>query len=649
MKRYTTLGLAMAILMLASCKKDYLDKVPANQLTVQTAFVTYSNFQTYAWGLYDYLAGYGNSGATMPPAFSSQENSNSDNISSGTQSSYANQSKIAPSAVGAATSSLMISSWDFGYVRKVNVMLDNIDKSTMAQADKDHWRSVGLFFRALRYYDLVAAFGDVPWIDHALTDTSKTVLFGPRTSRDTVAQNILNDLIWAESHIKPQGEGANSNTVNQDCIRFLISRFGLFEGTWRQYHGLSNATTYLQACVTYSQKLLPNYPSLMSSYDDVYNSSSLAGKPGIILYKSYVNTIYNNPQLTRYTGSTSWNSEVPRSAVESFLCTDGMPISTSAVYRGDDSMFSAFKNRDRRLYYIVTPPYRVSFKTATTNLTGNSESLWAYDPNPDYGYFIHYMNDSISGNSNKQLPALSQTNDMASGNVIPNMPHFSSYNVAMSNLPGKAIAISQMVGKLGYYFWKFYNRLPMDGSSNYGGIQNCPLFRIEEVMLNYAEASFELGSFNQAIADQTINVIRQRANPTNWPAMKMIVGNIGANFDLNRDASVDPVLWEIRRERRIELFGDGLRFNDLKRWMKGSYLNSQLLGVRIENKNAMYPNLKIGSTTLNNANIALTGGGNAGYVTSLPVPLGWLDKYYLEPIPLQEIAINPNLKQNPGW
>jgi hypothetical protein len=259
------------------------------------------------------------------------------------------------------------------------------------------------------------------------------------------------------------------------------------------------------------------------------------------------------------------------------------------------------------------------------------------------------MNDSIAGNTNKKLPVLSQTNDMASGNVIPNFPHFSTYNYALGNLPAKAVSIPQMVGKLGYFFWKFYNRLPMDGSSNYGGVQNCPLFRIEETMLNYAEASFELGTFNQAIADQTINVIRQRANPSNWPGMKMVVANINGGFDLKRDASVDPVLWEIRRERRIELFGDGFRFNDIKRWAKGSYMNDYQLGVKIFNKNKTYPNIKVGSTTLSNANILIDGGGNTGYVKNSPVPIGWLDKYYLEPVPLQEIAINPALKQNPGW
>jgi hypothetical protein len=647
MKRY--IFILVAVLALAACKKDFLNKVPANQFTQETAFVTYQNFQTYSWALYDYFAGYGNSGATMPPSFSSQENSNSDNISNGSLSSYVSQSKQPAAAAGGTTTSLQISTWDFSYVRRVNVMLDHIDNSSMTQKEKDHWRSVGYFFRALRYYDLIAAFGDVPWLEHAISDTSTSILFGGRTGRDTVAKNMLDNLVWAESHINTNGEGANSNTINQNCVQFLISRFGLFEGTWRKYHNLPNANTYLQASVTYSQKLLPKFPTLMSSYDDVFNIEDLSGgKPGIILYKQYVNTIYNNPQVTRYTGSTSWTSEVPKGAVESFLCTDGKPISTSAVYKGDDSMYAAFKNRDRRLYYIVMPPYSVKFSnTSITNQAGNSDNLWAYDANPDYGYFVRYMNDSISGNTNKRLPALSQTIDMKSGNVIPNVPHFSSYNVALSNLPAAKVAISQMVGTLGSYFWKFYSRIPMDGSSNYGGTQDCPLFRIEEVMINYAEAQFELGGFTQAIADQTINPIRQRANPTNWPAMKMIVANISASFDSKRDASVDPVLWEIRRERRIELFGDGFRFNDLKRWKKGNYLNDYPYGVKVYDKNRMYPNIQ----GLSNANIKLDNGGNSGYVknANIATPLGWLDKYYLEPVPLQELAINPNLKQSPGW
>src|ERR1700744_313108 len=180
-------SLLLLCLTVTACKKNYLDLLPKDQLTTETAFQTYSNFQTYAWGLYDQMGGLGNS-VVIPPIL--KPDAVSDNIiqnGAGDMSPYAYQNVIVP-ATGVNTYSPVISQWDFSYIRQVNIMLDAIDKSQMVQTDKDHWRSVGYFFRALRYYDLLAAFGDVPWIDHTLTDDSPE-LTEARTPRDQVAQN----------------------------------------------------------------------------------------------------------------------------------------------------------------------------------------------------------------------------------------------------------------------------------------------------------------------------------------------------------------------------------------------------------------------------------------------------------------------------
>lgn len=115
----------------------------------------------------------------------------------------------------------------------------------------------------------------------------------------------------------------------------------------------------------------------------------------------------------------------------------------------------------------------------------------------------------------------------------------------------------------------------------------------------------------------------------------MIVAEITDSFDPARDQSVPAILWEIRRERRVELMGDGFRFRDLKRWKKGEYLNKQPLGVWA--KNSDYKN-----------KLKIHGGGNEGYVEFFNEPDGWLEYYYLEPLPTQELALNPNLVQNPG-
>ncbi len=593
---------------ISGCKKDFLEKLPQTDLTDQTALVTADNFRTYAWGLYDYMEGYGTA-SQYPPYLASSE-FNSDNISltaSGAQSPYAQQTKTLPSTNG-TTGSLVIAQWNFSYIRSVNVMLDKIDGSAMVQADKDHWRSVGYFFRALRYYDLLAAFGDVPWIEHALTDTSATALYAARTPRDQVAQNMLDNLVWAESHVKQStAPGAEKNTVNEHVIRALISRFALFEATWRKYQGLANSAAYLQACKTYSEKLLASFPTIMSSYDDVYNSEDLSGKAGIILYRLYAANLRNHSN-PRYAGSTSWNADVTKDAVESYLCTDGRPISSSASYAGDATIYNVFRNRDRRLYFTVTPPYKV-------NATGPNYTLTA---NPADAEYINLMN-ALPGNTNKRLPNLAQSLTWTTGNVISMSPHFRNFNNGQP----------QCVGELGYYYWKVSNRIPFDNQTN--STNDCPLFRIEETMLNYAEAMWELGLFNQSVADATINKLRVRAGVT-----AMNVATIDAAFDTKRDPTVDPVLWEIRRERRVELFGDGFRFNDLKRWKKGTYLNKWALGAWV--KNADFGN-----------KLKINGGGIEGYVEFFPAPIGWLDKYYLEPLPPSELVLNTGLVQNPGW
>jgi hypothetical protein len=187
-----------------------------------------------------------------------------------------------------------------------------------------------------------------------------------------------------------------------------------------------------------------------------------------------------------------------------------------------------------------------------------------------------------------------------------------------------------IASELGYYYWKYYNRHE-DNMSLSASTQNYPVFRMGEIFVNYAEAMFESGRFEQSVADKTINKLRKRVD---MPAMN--VGDISADFDPNRDSSVEPLLWEIRRERRVELMGDGFRFDDLKRWKKGHYIDRRALGVRV--KNSDYGN-----------NLKILNDAEEGYVVYFGEPAGWLDKYYLEPMPVQEQVLNPNLEQNPGW
>jgi hypothetical protein len=590
---------------------DFLDRYPLDKQTEETAFDTYDNFKTYAWGCYGFFRGFDTYTNTYDIESSWDEQYSDNMIYAGAtqiSSPYAYQLKTVPTTS---------TRWNrtFEYVRKANVMLKNIDGASMTETEKDHWRSVGYFFRTLYHFDLLKWYGDIPWVDHVITDTDLEILFGPRISRTIVTQNMIDDLKWAETHIKPAGDG--TNTVNKQVVRALLSRITLFEGTWEKYHGISDGSAFLNECIRVSAALLGDQSVILSNYNEKYNSMQLGGKAGILLCKEYATDIMGH-RIGRVTRTNAWNYSVTKDVVDSYLCIDGRPVSTSTVYDGDRSMYDQFRNRDRRLYFTVLPPYRVTVGPST---------IWTYTNNPGDREYIDLM-AGLSGNgtSEKRLPA-----QQFAGNYVAVSPHIQGVD-----LGGHAAVCN----KMGFYFWKYYNTHQVNQALGVD-TENFPLFTIEEVMLNYAEAACERGEFTQNVADITINKLRPRANLPN-----MAVVAIDAGFDTNRDQSVNPLLWEVRRERRSELMGDGFRFDDLKRWKKGEYVNKEnvYLGVYIKRSDFNNPALS--------AVKALKKGdaANEGYVWWFDMPPGWLDKYYLEPLPTNEVALNPNLlPDNPGW
>ena len=588
----------LAVSLFTSCE-GFLDRAPETSLTEPTAFLTYENFKTYSWNLYGEFSGHPTSSDYSYPVMQSERLT--DNINR-TQASHES-----PYAYQKKTEENSTNYWSFTFIRRVNIMLQNIDNSEMDDRGKRHWRSVGYFFRAYKYYDLLAYYGDVPWIDRVVGDTDEDIYLGTRDPRETVAQNILNDLLYAEQNIIAEGDGVN--TINLNVVRALISRFCLFEGTWRKYHGMSGSETFLDHCIRVSEEVVNANPLLMASYDDKFNSEELAGKPGILLCIQY-DTDKRTHNAGRVPRTSAWHYDLTKDAVDSYLCSDGRPVSTSAVYAGDKDVYDQFRNRDRRLYYTVLPPYKVA------GVTGSTSKTWSYHADEKYREYIDLM-ETITPENGKRLPVSN-----FAGNLCNMAPHFNNFQ------GGQGFIVTE----LGFYCWKYYNTHQVN--QNLGAdIEDFPVFTVEEVMLNYAEAAFERGKLTQVIVDKTINKLRARAYITD-----MTISDITAGFDLSRDQSVDPVLWEIRRERRIELMGDGFRFNDLKRWKKGEYVNKQPLGVWV--KNSDFGN-----------KLKLTGGtAGEGYVYYFGEPAGWLEKYYLEPLPITQVVLNPNLlPNNPGW
>ena len=115
---------------------------------------------------------------------------------------------------------------------------------------------------------------------------------------------------------------------------------------------------------------------------------------------------------------------------------------------------------------------------------------------------------------------------------------------------------------------------------------------------------------------------------------------------INYGYSVSPLIYEIRRERRIELIAEGFRLDDLKRWKTAEVeMPKNMLGVKWSTTGdwstwatAWKPSY---STDTDDAGIA--------GCLMIETDRVWENKNYLYPIPSDQKQLNPNIGQNPGW
>lgn len=616
MKKYILI-LILAVATLVSCNDSFLEKLPVETLTEGTAFSSYNNFQTYAWSLYGVfdngnilrkIGVYGDGGLNVSDYYAGYL-------------AWKGTSQYNPYAFQTIANVASGNGWDFTYVRSVNIMLANIDKANMTNAEKAHWRSVGYFFRAYYYSELIARFGDVPWINKVLSDTDPEV-YGERTPRKAVADSVLANLQYAEQNIKAAGDG--KNTINQNTVRALISRFSLFEGTWRKYFALGDHAKYLTECVRASELLMTAYPTVNNDFGAMFTSPDLGVIPGVILYKEYVANVIMN-QYSHYERTSSGISELPQSTVDMYLCQDGKTITRSTQYAGYKTPYTTFRNRDMRMLQTIVPPYQLSANSST--------STWDFPADPTYREYLDLMGTT---------KVIANPGEAGKNKVFPLMNWSASIVLSFPNLSTKS-SQQFLSCRGGYYLYKNYNA--WDLCSNLGSTNTAdkPIFKIEEILLNEAEAQFELGQFSQGVADKTINKLRPRAK-----VASMVVANIDANFDPNRDPSVSPVLWEIRRERMVELLGEGFGFYDIRRWKVAPwFVNKQQYGM-------WATKTQVGTGTLLNMTTKLSDPTlTESYIYLFNDPIkdgkGWLDKYYLYQIPTNAIQLNPKLIQNPGW
>jgi hypothetical protein len=114
---------------------------------------------------------------------------------------------------------------------------------------------------------------------------------------------------------------------------------------------------------------------------------------------------------------------------------------------------------------------------------------------------------------------------------------------------------------------------------------DAPVLRYAEVLLNWLEAKAELATLGgtpivQNDIDKTINKIRLRPLApeavTRGVTLTAPLSLAALPADPGRDPLVSALLWEIRRERRMEFAFEIFRLADLKRWSKLEYMDNDL-------------------------------------------------------------------------
>ncbi len=154
-----------------------------------------------------------------------------------------------------------------------------------------------------------------------------------------------------------------------------------------------------------------------------------------------------------------------------------------------------------------------------------------------------------------------------------------------------------------------------------------PLIRYAEVLLNYAEATYEL---NNGITDEDLDISINQLRDRESIAMPHLTNAFvnGNGLDMRE---------EIRRERRVELALEGFRYWDLIRWKTAEIeLPMTILGNYFfdEFGTEVVPEV-------NADNIIILQKAENRYFNP--------DRDYLWPFPTNQIALNPALEQNPGW
>ena len=453
----------LLVFFMGSCTKDFLEKAPLDQISDASFWTTDNDLMIYVNYYYRVFPTYKGRGNGQY-----QADYESDNMAQETPYARFQGVLSVPTSAG---DSKYNSDWykfydlpyNFDWIRGINILLANYQRVTSPWDQARQYVGEAYFFRAYMYFDLLRFYGELPWISKPLTSESEE-LYSSRLPRNVVTDSIVADLDKAIDYMKSKGD-VSASRLNSEIALLFKSRVCLYEGTWEKYHAGtsfgatgSDGSKFLNLAASTAKELMDkglysinNTGNPNKDYENCFNQTDYSNNPEIMLWKEYSSELgFENYSQMALTGWYDWigYGGVTRWLVDSYLCNDGLPISTSPLYAGDASLKDEFKNRDPRFYQTIFKP------GDPVRIESNEDTVTVFT-----------------------IPTFNEFNNSRTGFRLKKGldPH--------NLIPG------QQNGETGHM-----------------------LFRYAEALMNFAEAKSELGTLTQADVDISVNLLRDRVN-----------------------------------------------------------------------------------------------------------------------------------------
>lgn len=472
-------------------------------------------------------------------------------------------------------------------IRNLNIFFENYQKCEDEFSSYQHYVGEAHFFRAWFYFELLKMYGDLPWYDEVIELDDDEKLMMPRESRAKIIDNILSDLDKATLYLDARKDVGNC-VINKEVSLAFQTRVALFEGSWQKYHaGTVFATPdtdpnkYFRKCIEAANELITGdyYTGIYGTgspdidYFKMFGLVNMGDINEILLYKSF-----NMAEGYRNTveGYLSYNPDQKGATwdlVSSYLGKNGKPfdyLELSESKKGNDFLTQIAENCDPRLKSTI------------------------YIPGDYKGVAVDLIFEK---------PAI----DAGVLQLVPTGFQIKKTTDPYSVGAGQSWEVGSETGLI--------------------------IFRFGEVLLNYAEAKYEL---DNTVVYEQLNLLRERAGMPDFTVNKQ---DEDPNL-INYGYPISDELYEIRRERRVELALEGMRDEDLKRWAAHSIFK----GKRPKG----YP---LNKSEFPEYTRSVDENGLIDFYKN-QLPNGYQFKEnrdYLYSIPQEELTLNPNLVQNPGW